>query len=112
MEDLPEKFLTYFRLMREIEINSRMLQFLLPLYEQAKLEEQKEIPVLRVIDYGVPAPKKDYPPRLIFTLIILFGVFAILMIYIFFAENKELQNSEKIKFIKANIFKWNLKILD
>jgi capsule polysaccharide export protein KpsE/RkpR len=106
LKGLPDSFLAYYRLLREVEINTKMLQFLLPLYEQAKLEEQKEIPVLRVIDYGVPAPKKDFPPRLIFTVIILTGVFAILMIYIFLVENKELQNSEKVKFIKANIFRW------
>lgn len=106
--NLSNEALEYYRLMREIEINNRMLQFFLPLYEQARLEEQKHIPLLRVIDYGIPAPKKSYPPRTIFTIIILVGIFSILMLYIFFTENKKLHDSERIKYIKENLFKWNV----
>ena len=61
LKSLPEKTLNYFRYLREVEVNSRILEFILPLYEQAKLEEQKDIPVLKVIDYGIPPAKKSFP---------------------------------------------------
>lgn len=109
IKKIPEYAIEYYRLMREIEINSRMLQFVLPLYEQAKLEEQKEMPVLRVIDYGIPAARKSYPSRSILTIVIAFGIFIMLYIYVIFKESEEIQNSEKYGYIKANFFRWNVK---
>ena len=95
--------------MREIEINNKMLQFILPLYEQARFDEQKEMPVLRIIDYGIPAAKKSYPSRSILTIIISFGMFILLFIIVIFKESEEIQNSEKYKYIKSNLFRWNNK---
>jgi len=109
ISSLPDNVLEYFRLMREVEINSKMLQFLLPLYEQARIEEQKKIPLLQIIDYAVPAPKKSFPPRILLTLIITFTVFTFLLLYIAFKENSEVMKSEKVKFITDNLFKWNLR---
>jgi uncharacterized protein involved in exopolysaccharide biosynthesis len=40
-----------------------------PLYEQAKIDEKKDYPVLQVIDYAVPPGKKSYPPRMLFALV-------------------------------------------
>ncbi|MCZ7614320.1 MAG: hypothetical protein M5T52_12495 [Ignavibacteriaceae bacterium] len=48
----------FLRLYRDIEIYTAILEFIVPIYEQAKLEEQKNIPVLQVIDYGVVPEKK------------------------------------------------------
>lgn len=101
---LPDKGMSYLRLMRNVEINSSILEFMLPLYEQAKVDEKKDIPTLQVIDYAVPPPKKSYPPRLIFTILIVFGILLILYFYILLKENVNLQNSEKFIFIKKNIF--------
>ncbi|MDA3860083.1 MAG: Wzz/FepE/Etk N-terminal domain-containing protein [Melioribacteraceae bacterium] len=109
VKKMPEYIIEYYRLMREIEINNKMLQFILPLYEQARFEEQKEMPVLRVLDYGIPAAKKSYPPRSILTILIAFGIFIMLFTYVVFKESEEIQNSEKYNYIKANLFRWNNK---
>lgn len=101
---LPQKAVEYFRLFRDVEIYTKMLEIIIPLYEQSKFEEQKDIPILQVIDYAAPPEKKSYPPRLLFTIIITFGSLLIAFLYIVFMENKELQNSEKINYIKRNIF--------
>ncbi len=107
IEKVPEYGIEYFRLVREVEINTKMLQFILPLFEQAALEEQKEIPVLRIIDYAVPAVKKTYPPRAVFTVLITLGVMLFVLGYIIvLKENEELQKSEKFRFIRTNLFKW------
>lgn len=105
--ELPSNAIEYYRYYREVEINNRILEFVLPLYEQAKVEEQKKIPVLQVIDYAKPAEEKSFPPRLILTLIVGLGVFSILFAFILLKENKELKSNNNLRYIKDNIFKWN-----
>ena len=107
LDKLPEKAINYFRLLREVEINSKILEFVLPLYEQAKIEEKKDIPTLQVIDYAVPPAKKSFPPRTILSIIITFSVFLITFIFILMKENPNLQSSDKMKYIKENLFKWH-----
>jgi capsule polysaccharide export protein KpsE/RkpR len=105
IETLPEKAANYFRLLRDVEINTAILQFVIPLYEQAKIEEKKDIPTLQIIDYAVPVEVKSYPPRLIFTLIISFSVFLILFLFVIIKERVDGKNEDKIKFIKENLFR-------
>jgi len=106
IESMPENAMSYYRLFREVEINSKILEFILPLYEQAKIEEKKDMPTLQVIDNAIPPEKKSYPPRTVFTLLITFSVFLIAFIFILMKENKKLQNSEKMKYVKENMFRW------
>jgi uncharacterized protein involved in exopolysaccharide biosynthesis len=68
--DVPELGMEYIRLYRDFEIKNKLLGFLLPIYEQAKIEEQKNIPVLLVLDKAVPAERKSRPRR---SLIVLFA---------------------------------------
>jgi len=106
LDALPEKGIIYFRLFREIEINSKILEFILPFYEQAKIEEKKDIPTLQIIDYAIPPEKKSYPPRTIITLVITFGVFIMAFFFILIKENQNWQQSEKYLFIRKNLFRW------
>ena len=106
IESMPENAMNYYRLFREVEINSKILEFVLPLYEQAKIEEKKDIPTLQVIDDAIPPAKKSFPPRTILTLLITFSVFLVAFIFILMKENKNLQSSEKMRYIKENMFRW------
>ena len=106
LKSLPNKTLSYLRLYRNIEINSAILEFILPLYEQSKFEEQKDIPVLQIVDYAIPPAKKSYPPRTLFTLIISAGFFLLALFYILIKENKFFEQSEQILYIRNNLFKW------
>ncbi len=106
LKNLPENATDYVRYYREVEINNAILQFITPLYEQAKIEEKKDIPSLQVIDYAVPPAKKSFPPRTIFTLLITFVIFLITFIFILFKENEKLQSSDKMLYIKKNLFRW------
>ncbi|MFA6540367.1 MAG: Wzz/FepE/Etk N-terminal domain-containing protein [Bacteroidota bacterium] len=67
--NLPQKSVDYLRKYRSIEINNAILEFIVPLYEQAKIEEKKDYPILQVIDYAVPPAKKSWPPRVLFALL-------------------------------------------
>ncbi|MEX2189095.1 MAG: Wzz/FepE/Etk N-terminal domain-containing protein [Bacteroidota bacterium] len=65
---IPETGVQSMRLLREVLIHQKLLEFLIPLYEQAKIDEQKEVPVLLVLDRAVPAEKKSSPKRSIIVL--------------------------------------------
>jgi tyrosine-protein kinase Etk/Wzc len=62
-EELPDIASEYLKLMQDIEIEIQIQKFILPLYEQAKLEEQRALPVVNIIDAPVLAEKKVRPFR-------------------------------------------------
>lgn len=104
--EIPEKTLGYLRLYREVEINSSLLQFILPLYEQSKIEEQKDTPVIQIIDYAQLAEEKSFPPRTVLTLLFGSSVFFILFLYLIIKQNSKIRKSKELNYIKNNIFKW------
>ena len=53
------------RLYRNVAIQQKIIEFLVPLYEQAKINEQKDVPVLLVLDRAVPAERKAKPQRML-----------------------------------------------
>ena len=53
------------RLYCNVAIQQKIIEFLVPLYEQAKINEHKDIPVLLVLDRAVPAEKKSKPQRML-----------------------------------------------
>jgi uncharacterized protein involved in exopolysaccharide biosynthesis len=106
LNSLPQKAIDYIRHYRDVEINSAILEFLVPLYEQAKFDEQKDIPVLQVLDEAIPPAKKSYPPRVIFSTLVGFAVFLFCFFCILISENDNLRESEKFKYIRKNLFNW------
>jgi uncharacterized protein involved in exopolysaccharide biosynthesis len=62
-EKVPETGVLYIRLMRNYEIQTKILEFIYPIYEQARIEEQKDIPVVLVVDKAKPPQKKSSPKR-------------------------------------------------
>jgi capsule polysaccharide export protein KpsE/RkpR len=106
LESLPLAAKQYIRHFRDVEIYSKILEFLIPMYEQARFDEQKNVPVVQVVEYPVPAEKKAYPPRMIFSLIITFGGLLITFFYVLMNENDNWKKDEKIIFIRENIKKW------
>ena len=60
----------YYELYRDIMIREKVLEVLYPQYEQAKLEEQKAVPNVLILDYAVPASKKSYPKRSLYVLLV------------------------------------------
>lgn len=75
-KDVPDISIQYYRNYREIEIQNKILEFVLPLYEQALVEEQKSIPNLIVVDQAVPPELKYSPKKALIILIFFFlGLF-------------------------------------
>ena len=109
LETLPDKGLQFLRLFRNVEILNAMLEFIIPMYEQVKFEEVKDIPVLQIIDSAVPPEKKSYPPRTLFALIITTILLVILTLVLFILENLQKTNNPKIQFIKRELLSFSNK---
>lgn len=62
---LPEIGLEMARLFRQVEIHSKLLAYLLPQYEQARIQEARDTPTVQIIDPAVP-PQLKYAPKRMF----------------------------------------------
>ena len=81
--DMPNIAVQYLRTYREVEIQQSILEIVMPMYEQAKVEEQKSIPTIIVIDKAIPPQLKDAPKKafIIVSLSFLTFFFLILVAY-------------------------------
>jgi tyrosine-protein kinase Etk/Wzc len=103
LKNLPKNSMQYLRLFRDVTIYNKMLEFIIPLYEQSRFEEQKNIPILKVIDRGIPAEKKAFPPRTLLSLILTFGFLLIILFVMIIREKILFTNNPKVLLIKQNI---------
>lgn len=68
---VPDLGSDYIRRYRDVEIQYKILQFITPLYEQAKVEERRQTPSVLVLDTAVPAERKSKPKVSLFALLAL-----------------------------------------
>jgi len=84
LKGLPDKVINYFRLQRDVEIQSKILSFILPVYEQAKIDEKRDTPTVLILDQPYIPERKAKPKRLtltiIFTLIWTGGAYSVLFV--------------------------------
>lgn len=77
LNQTPEIGLQYIRLLREVKLQQKIQEFLLPQYEQAKIQEAKDTPTVQILDEAVIPIRRTSPKR---TLMVLFGGFLSLII--------------------------------
>lgn len=109
----PDLALQYFRLYRDVQINGKILEFLVPQYEQAKIQEAKNTPTLLVLDKAKPADYPYKPKKKIITIVagMIAGLFMIFFFYVkeyiwkdWIAKNKRLKLALSL-FSPRNLFK-------
>ena len=69
-----------------MEIQNKILEFIYPMYEQAKIDEKKNTPTLIVVDEAVPAQLKYAPKKAFYILAFFFPTAFLLMIIVFRGE--------------------------
>jgi uncharacterized protein involved in exopolysaccharide biosynthesis len=69
--DIPDLGLTHLRLQRELEIQTELFKFLTMEYEEAKIEEAKDIPTVQVLDVAKVPERKSKPRRVLLVISIL-----------------------------------------
>lgn len=85
---MPDIAIQYLRLYREIELQQTIMEFILPLYEQAKVEEQKSIPTVMLLDKAAPAQLKHSPKRAFIILgFIFFAIFIFVPLIFWFEQS-------------------------
>lgn len=94
----PNIILSYLRLQRDLEIQTKILTFVLPIYEQAKIEEKRETPSVIVLDKPTIADKKTKPKRA--TMVIVFTFLGFVVSLISFTAYERLK--EQFKTVKFN----------
>ena len=112
---LPDLGGEYIRKFREVEIQYKILQFITPLYEQAKVEENRETPSVLVLDRAFPAERKSKPKVSIYLLLsfLISSAIAIFVVFLFewskrvYAKDKERYN-DIINIVRSdwNAVKW------
>ncbi len=101
----PDIVLKYYRLEREIEIQSAIFKYLTQEYEAAKLDAAKTIPTIQVLDYATPPYKKSHPKRMIIVFLltmlsILFsGLYLMLLVGITPEKQESLGTKKQIRYI-------------
>jgi tyrosine-protein kinase Etk/Wzc len=75
------------RLYREVLIQQKILEFIVPLFEQAKVDEQKDVPVILVLDKAIPAERKTKPKRTLIVVITSFTSLITLLLGVFSYEH-------------------------
>ncbi len=111
-KDMPNIAIQYLRTYREVEIQQSILEIVMPMYEQAKVEEQKSMPTIMLMDEATIPELKHSPKRSVIILGVLFLVLFILVPFVFWGEKaatrEKFENPLQEK--EANFFKRILKI--
>lgn len=111
--EAPQLGMTYLRLKRELEVQNAIFQFLTQQYEQAKIQETRETPIVETLDEAAVPVRRDSPKR---ALLVLFsGVLAVLLsaIYVLVVEylnrlkETDIDRYQKIVYVAQgiNVFK-------
>ena len=70
LRQLPRLAVRYADLYRRVKVEEAVFELLTQQYEMARIEEAKDVPVVRVIDApGIPE-KKSFPPRVILSVVL------------------------------------------
>jgi len=86
LRQLPRLAVRYADLYRRVKVQEVVFELLTQQYEMARLEEAKDIPVVRVIDPpGIPE-KKSFPPRVILSVVLTLLAFAVTSAFLLLRE--------------------------
>ena len=90
---MPEYGLTYFRILRDVSIQQEILKILLPIVQNARIEENKQTVNIQIVDPPFIPQYKAKPKRLVYMIIItmLLGIFEVLFFAVYDAYKKNRQ---------------------
>ena len=106
MKLAPELANKYLKIYQELKIQYQILEFVTPLYEQAKIEEVRNTPTVLVLDKAGPADRKSKPKGSLYAAIsfvasLIFGYVIIFLIELF--KKMSVVDPEKFNFIKDQL---------
>ncbi|MEO8168135.1 MAG: hypothetical protein ABI623_07810, partial [bacterium] len=103
---IPDLGVEYVRRFREVEIQYKILQFITPLYEQAKVEERRQTPSVIVLDKAGPAERKAKPKVSLYALLALVISLIVAFVVVFtkeLLENLRSKYPQRFAFIFSSL---------
>ncbi|MDA3843398.1 MAG: hypothetical protein PF588_03395 [Candidatus Kapabacteria bacterium] len=82
MKNATKISIEYMRLYAELETFTKVKDFLLPMLEDARLDENRNLQSLVVVDPAIPADKKTSPKRSLIVIGSVFGTFVLSVLFI------------------------------
>jgi uncharacterized protein involved in exopolysaccharide biosynthesis len=98
LDNIPSQTLQLSNLKMKVKIQSSIYEFLYPQYEQAKIEELKDLPTIEILDRAMPAGKRTSPRRARFCIIVFLLSFIFISLAVYFYEIMK-QNGQLDKLI-------------
>lgn len=92
LADVPELGVVYLRLYRDFAVQQRIYETLVPILEQARLEERRDTPTLLVLDYP-DVPQIPYSPKKRIIVLVFFLLSLIVSVAVAFVR----ENLERMK---------------
>jgi len=89
LENVPNIVTQYAQLQRKVLYFSKLIEYLGPQYEQAKIEEVKDISTIQVLDKATRPEKKSKPKRAKIVIYSLVAMFLLITINLIVSENKK-----------------------
>ena len=87
LRQLPRLAVRYADLYRRVKVQEAVFELLTQQYEMARIEEAKDVPVVRVVDPpGIPE-KKSFPPRVILAAVLTLLAFAATSAFLLLREH-------------------------
>ncbi|MEX2115996.1 MAG: hypothetical protein WEB37_03855 [Bacteroidota bacterium] len=99
VDELPAVSVGSLRLYRDVYIQQKIMEFLIPMYEQAKVEEQRATPSVIVLDVATPAERKAKPKIALYGLMG-FVISSVMALFIVFS----LEGIDRLKSIQPGRF--------
>jgi len=105
IDDIPDINSRFLQLNLNIEIQRKVIEYLYPQYELAKLEEVKDLPTFEIYDAPQIAGIRSKPKRAITVIVSTVAAFIFSCILALILESFQGENREKILAIKAALFR-------
>lgn len=102
----PELGNEYLKIYRNLEIQYKILEFIQPLYEQAKVEEARNTPSVIVLDKAGPAERKSKPKGTIYALVSFVSSILVGLFFVFikeFFKKMKVHSPEEYDYIIAQL---------
>ncbi|MDD4309318.1 MAG: Wzz/FepE/Etk N-terminal domain-containing protein [Candidatus Cloacimonetes bacterium] len=104
IDRIPDLSMQYAQMMINVEIKKKVIEYLYPQFELAKLEELKDLPTFEVLDPPQLAGLRSKPKRAITVILSTFAAFMIACCLALIKERLFVQNSDKIQEIIRTVF--------
>jgi len=105
LDSIPDLYVKYNNLILQLEIKEKVYEFLYPMFEQAKLQEIKDLPTIEVIDKAVPAGIRSKPKRAQLCIMLFLAGFILSSFIVIVKEMTSAESKVELKKIVKGLFR-------